>query len=194
MLAEATNMSVLDYARQELFDPLGIDTRPAVEQKPERVWEDWPWDQKQYEAADFVWPIDPQGIHFGGALLKLRASDMVKLGQLHLDDGVWKGERIVPASWVQEATSSQVSASTMQGATTQLGDYGYLWWVGEMDEERAFAAVGAGGQLVVVVPDRRLVVVTSVELSFDPTQSHALGSVMPHVVESAVVSAFEPSE
>jgi CubicO group peptidase (beta-lactamase class C family) len=193
VLTEATGMSVLDYARKELFDPLGIDTRPVVEQKPKRVWDDWPWEQKQYEAADFAWPIDPQGIHFGGGEMKLRPPDMAKLGHLFLDRGVWEGERIVPAAWVRDATSPQVSASAMR-APTQLPDYGYLWWVGEMDGERAFAAVGSGGQLVVVVPARRLVVVTSVEFSVDPSQSHALLSVMPHVVESAVVSAFDADQ
>ena len=178
VLTEATGMTVLDYARNKLFDPLGIDTRPAVES----------WDQKRYVAADFAWPTDPRGIHFGWGSMKLRPQDMLKLGQLYLDEGIWQGERILPAAWVQEASTRQVDGDR---ATSQLPDYGYLWWVGEMDQERAFAAVGSGGQLVVVVPDRRLVVVTSVEIpSFDPSQIHGLGGVMPYVVESAVVSAF----
>ena len=180
-LTEATGMTVLDYARKKLFDPLGIDTRP-VEESPH---------QKPYEAADFAWPTDPQGIHFGWGQMTLRPPDMLKLGQLYLDEGVWQGRRILPADWVQEATSSKVSASSMNQDTTQLRDYGYLWWVGEMDEERAYAAAGSGGQLVVVIPDRRLVVVTSVEIPFDLSRIHGLGSVMPHVVESAVVSAFD---
>jgi CubicO group peptidase (beta-lactamase class C family) len=182
VLTEATGMSPLDYARSKLFDPLGIDTRPAVESL----------NQKQYEAADFAWPTDPRGIHFGWGYMKLRPQDMLKLGQLYLDEGVWQGKRILPAAWVREATTRQVDGDR---ATSQLPDYGYLWWVGEMDQERAFAAIGSGGQLVTVVPDRRLVVVTSVALPIDPSQlSHSFGGVMPHVVESAVVSTFEPDD
>jgi CubicO group peptidase (beta-lactamase class C family) len=182
VLMEAAGMSVLDYARKELFDPLGIDTRPALETRS----------AKKFEAADFAWVADPQGVHQGGFWMKLRPEDMLKLGQLYLDEGVWEGERIVPAAWVQDATTRQVIAA---GQNSHLPDYGYLWWVGEMDGERAFAAIGIGGQRVLVVPDRRLVVVTSVEIPVaTDLPSHSLGTVMDYVVESTVVSAFGPSE
>jgi CubicO group peptidase (beta-lactamase class C family) len=86
MLVEATGMSVLDYARKELFDPLGIDTRPAlVETMGETM-----ADPTEYETADFAWPTDPQGIHFGASWMKLRPQDMLKLGQLYLDGGIWQ--------------------------------------------------------------------------------------------------------
>jgi CubicO group peptidase (beta-lactamase class C family) len=182
VLMEAAGMSVLDYARKELFDPLGIDTRPALETRSEM----------DYEAADFAWVADPQGVHTGGFWMKLRPEDMLKLGQLYLDGGVWDGERIVPAAWVRAATTRQVIGV---GRNSQFPHYGYLWWVGEMDDERAFAAIGIGGQRVVVVPDRRLVVVTSVEIPVPPElPSHSFGNLMDYVVEAAVVSAFGPSE
>lgn len=182
VLMEAAGMSVLDYARKELFDPLGIDTRPALETRS----------GKEYEAADFAWVADPQGVHQGGFWMKLRPGDMLKLGRLYLDEGEWDGQRIVPAAWVQDATTRQV---TPVASTAQFPHYGYLWWVGEMDGERAFAAAGVGGQRVVVVPDRRLVVVTSVDIPVAPDlPSHSFGTLMDYVVESTVVSAFGPSE
>ena len=75
---------------------------------------------------------------------------MVKLGQLFLDGGRWEGKQIVPQEWVEEATTQQIDAG-------DLG-YGYQWWTGDLDGDRSFQAWGAGGQVIVVVPSRDLVV------------------------------------
>jgi CubicO group peptidase (beta-lactamase class C family) len=150
ILVEATGRSVLDYARERLFDPLGIDTDSAAE--PLAVIENLP----VYEAASFAWPVDPQGLHLGHTYLKINAPDMAKIGQLMLDDGRWDGEQIVSTQWVTESTRAQVATS---GGST--GDYGYQWWVTTANGLDAFAAVGFGGQLIEVVPDLRLVVVVS---------------------------------
>jgi CubicO group peptidase (beta-lactamase class C family) len=115
---EAIGRSVLDHAREKLFDPLGIDTVPAAE--PLAVIENLP----VYEAASFAWPVDPQGLHVGHTYLKINAPDMAKIGQLMLDDGRWDGEQIVLTQWVTESTRAQVATS---GGST--GDYGYQWWV-----------------------------------------------------------------
>jgi CubicO group peptidase (beta-lactamase class C family) len=190
VLAEATGMSVLDYARKELFDPLGIDTRPVYQppltQPPRRLKQSL--FAGEYESADFAWPTDRRGLHSGESFVKLRPQDMVKLGQLYLDGGVWQGTRILPRAYVQQATTSQVSGTGERG----FPDYGYLWWVGEMDGTRAFRAQGFGGQLVVVVPQRRLVVVTSVAIG-DSFVTVGLPD-MAQLVESAVVSAFSRSD
>jgi CubicO group peptidase (beta-lactamase class C family) len=148
-LAEATDRSVLDYARDALFDPLGVRSEPAAEPVLTTGNID------QYEAADFAWPVDPQGIHLGSAGLKLRPRDMAALGSLYLHGGRVDGEQVVPPDWVLESTSVHVRAN---GPAT---GYGYLWWVGELDDSAAYLAVGFGGQLVAVVPDRELVVVVS---------------------------------
>src|SRR3712207_103552 len=65
-LARATGRSVLDYAREKLFDPLGVDTDPAAEPSPS------PEYLAEYDAAEFAWPVDPQGVHLGWGELKLR--------------------------------------------------------------------------------------------------------------------------
>jgi CubicO group peptidase (beta-lactamase class C family) len=149
ILARATRRSVLDYATEKLFDPLGIDTTGAAQ--PVLVEASAP----AYDKAAFAWPVDPQGINFGAGWLKLRPRDLAKLGQLYLDHGIWQGKHIVPASWVRDATSAQVAAPDGFGGE----HYGYQWWVTTAGDRPAYAAIGFGGQLIEVVPDKALVAV-----------------------------------
>ena len=133
ILVEATGQSVLDYARDKLFNPLGISTDPAAE--PLAVEENLP----VYEAAPLAWPVDPQGVHLGDAYLKISAPDMAKIGQLMLAGGRWDDKQIVPAQWVTESTRAHVPTG---GYGLGGDDYGYHWWVTTADGHDAFAAAG----------------------------------------------------
>jgi CubicO group peptidase (beta-lactamase class C family) len=155
ILVQATGRSVLQYAREKLFGPLDIDTEPALE--PTAVASNL----EAYEAAGFAWPVDPQGIHLGPTLLKLRPRDMATLGSLYLHEGRWNGNQVVSAAWVRTATAAHVPAFG------SADEYGYLWWVGTADGSPAYLAWGYGGQLIEVVPARELVVVVSTALSVD---------------------------
>ncbi len=97
-------MSVLDYARSRLFNPLGIPTRPAAE--PLMV----PANTNAYYRADFARPVDRQGNHIAWGRLMLRPMDMAKLGMLYLNHGRWEGKQVVPADWVRRATTAQEQA------------------------------------------------------------------------------------
>jgi CubicO group peptidase (beta-lactamase class C family) len=155
VLANATDRPVLDYARQKLFDPLGIATRPAYEG----------WDasdpKSRFEEPGFGWAADRQGINTGCCLLKLTAPDMAKLGELYLNQGAWHGRRIVSAEWVRDSTTAQVTSKQMGEGLGDVG-YGYFWWTLKvLNVHRAYAAVGAYGQLILIVPDLRLIVAVS---------------------------------
>jgi CubicO group peptidase (beta-lactamase class C family) len=149
IVARAGEVSVLDFARSRLFDPLGIDTRPAM-QGPAGIGR-----TPEFVEAGFAWTRDPQGVHAGWNGLKLRPRDLVELGRLVLADGIRDGEQLVSKAWLDDATSRQVPV------TGARDGYGYLWWTDELDGEHAAIAHGAGGQLLVVVPARDLVVVTA---------------------------------
>ena len=178
-LHRAVGRSILEYAREKLFTPLGINTRPALE--PLAV----PANKDAYQSAGFAWPVDPQGNHVGCCLLKLRPADMAAFGQLFLDGGRWRGRQLVPAEWVREATSSHIEA---HGA----GDgYGYLWWVGTADGDPAFRAWGYGGQLIEVIPRRRLVIVTSTEVDPNDATSHGVApGTMISIVDDFIAPVF----
>ena len=129
IVAHATGISPLDYARKRLFGPLGIDTTPAWTEEIRRG------NIEAYEKADFAWPTGPAGHQHRLGALKLRSRDMVKLGQLFLDGGRWEGKQIVPEEWVEEATTQQIEAG-------EDLDYGYQWWTGDLDGDRSFQACG----------------------------------------------------
>jgi CubicO group peptidase (beta-lactamase class C family) len=95
--------------------------------------------------------------------LLLRSRDLLKLGQLYLQHGRWRGRQIVPASWVRESTTRHVS---IPGGYA----YGYLWWV-NTGPHGGFAAQGFAGQVVAVYPRLDLVVVLTGGGSFDQTEA-----------------------
>lgn len=187
ILVEASGRPLLAYAREKLFDPLGIDTTPAFQpvlaEAPGRVGERR---FRVYEEAGFAWPRDPQGINVGWGTLKLTAADMVKLGNLYLLGGAWEGRQVVPSGWIEEATTAAVRTGV--GGFGGPG-YGYQWWVTSAGGHPAFAAIGYGGQIIEVVPDLRLVVVASTWID-DTTGFDA--RVWQTMVDLAIVPALEP--
>lgn len=86
--------------------------------------------------------------------LHLKARDLAKLGQLVLDRGVWRGERVVSEAWLDAATSAKVD-SDVDFAGAPL-PYGYYWWV---VPNVGFSMWGHGGQFVLVVPAQDMALV-----------------------------------
>lgn len=78
----------------------------------------------------------------------------MKLGQLMLNRGTWEGRRILGAGFVARASSPLYPLGERR--------YGYLWWGLDYPYRdrrvRAFSALGAGGQLVMVFPELDLVI------------------------------------
>lgn len=146
--------SVLDYAEAKLFRPLDIDTADAYSARvrPSRA--------DAFERAGFGWGTDSRGVHSGCCLLRLRAGDMLKIGELYVGDGVWRGRRILPAGWVATTTSASKISS----------QYGLMWWLEDAATgRRSYAARGAAGQLILILPEDRVVVVVTSR----PTQDYA---------------------
>ena len=151
VLAQATGMSTLAYARRELFEPLGINSQPAFE---------GPIAQRDHpdvvSTNSFRWLRDADGVHGGSYGVALTARDMVKIGELWRNGGVWQGRRILDADYIARASSNQVSE--LEG---KIRGYGYLWWHTPLATHDAYSASGMYGQLITVVPDLQAVIVIS---------------------------------
>lgn len=120
-----------------------------------------------------LWPIgmtrttievDWAGAPILSSQVWMTARDLGRLALLHLNDGVWAGERLLPEGWVAAATTPlgpQPPAAAKQG-------YGRAIWLLGAEAglpPGSYAFNGNRGQYAVIVPAHRLVVVRR---GFDP--------------------------
>lgn len=109
------------------------------------------------------WGQDAEGHNNGCGDLHLTARDAAKFGLLYLDDGVFGGNQIIPSDWVQDSLQTY---SVNEAFVKKVGDfrdigYGYQWWSANAGDYHVNFAWGHGGQLVVLVKDLDMVVVTT---------------------------------
>ncbi len=106
--------------------------------------------------TDYHWQMTPTGQPMTGGGLGLRSRDLLKVGQLYLNNGAWNGEQIIPSQFVKDSTSPHGEAGMLDY------EYGYLWWLSEFgkdQKERAYFMSGTGGNKIAVFPELDLVVV-----------------------------------
>jgi CubicO group peptidase (beta-lactamase class C family) len=107
ILQQATGMTTLEFAMQNLFKPLGIN--------------------------EVEWPASPEGVNYGWGELHMKPLDMAKIGYLYLNEGQWGDQQIVPASWVQASTSPHIKAGTLSdeyGYQWWVDSVGYFLAIG----------------------------------------------------------------
>jgi CubicO group peptidase (beta-lactamase class C family) len=87
--------------------------------------------------------------------------------------------------------ASPATEQTVAPVWSPDGGYGYFWWTTTADGEPAYAAIGYGGQLIEVVPNRRLIVVVSSDLqqTGDPVPMADPGELMTSLVSRVIASA-----
>ena len=144
ILAKATGQSVLEFAKENLFEPLDINIEKNItfDSKEEQM--------KFYKSTDMNgWVADPQGVNTAGWGLTISPVDMAKIGQLFLNKGKWNDKQIVSERWVRESTTEHSRWKKLDLP------YGYLWWIGE---KSGYAAMGDGGNIIYVNPEKNLVV------------------------------------
>ena len=132
IVQKVSGTKTLDYLKPRLFEPLGID--------------------------DIDWETSPEGVSIGGYGLHLRTESIARFGQLYLKKGAWQGRQLLPASWVDMATSRQVSNGSNPESDWDQG-YGFQFW---RARHGAYRGDGAFGQYCLVLPEQdALVVITS---------------------------------
>jgi len=132
VLEQATGQSAFDFAREHLFEPLGMDS--------------------------VNWPADPQGITRGDGDIEMTARDAARFGQLFLSGGRWQDRQVISREWVEQSTT--VQSAGPGGRTGQHGYQWWVRSFGDGNHD-TFFALGAGGQHIFVVPELELVVVTT---------------------------------
>ncbi len=148
IVTKVTGQTELDYLKPRLFDPLGIENPK--------------------------WDASPEGPSLGGYGLYLCTEDIAKFGQLYLQKGQWNGKQLLPASWVEQATSKQVpnegKSHTKLGIDWNQG-YGFQFWRCTHDSYRGD---GRAGQLCLVIPTKDVVVAMTAEANAFQQQLNAV--------------------
>ena len=143
ILVRATGQSVLDFAAENIFEPLGIkvENNLLFESKEEQM--------AFNQSTDISgWVTDHMGILAAGWGLTLTPMDMAKIGQLYLNGGTWEGKQIISSKWIEDSTEEH-----SRWKKENL-PYGYLWWV----NEDGYAAMGDGGNTIYVNTKKKLVI------------------------------------
>jgi CubicO group peptidase (beta-lactamase class C family) len=137
-------MPLPEFAENNLFGPLGI--------------------------TNYCWRFSKKGRAIGMGSFHMRPRDMMKIGQLFLDKGTWKGQQIVSEAWVNQATQPLVAAvppNTKTDGSQAMGysmGYGFQWFTytpRSFEDPRVayYFASGNGGQRIYVFPKLDMVVV-----------------------------------
>ena len=151
ILTRASGMSTLDFAKKYLFQPLGI--------------------------KEVKWISTPEGYNQGGGGLYLSAIDLIKIGQLYLNNGVWDRQTIVSKEWVQLSTKEHVKADSDYG-------YGFQWWIRDVNGCKSYRAWGRGGQFIVVIPDLDMVMVVTSKTAIPLAPTFHYSAIFDHIAES----------
>jgi CubicO group peptidase (beta-lactamase class C family) len=124
VLREVSGKPVDVYAREALFEPLGI--------------------------TDVEWTRHEDGIPSASGGLRMRVPDLAKIGQLVVDGGQWNGEPLLPASWITQSLTPQIG---MDDRLFFYGFHWWLGRsLIECREISWAAGIGLGGQRLFVVP------------------------------------------
>lgn len=131
LIAKGTGQSLPEYARRVMFEPLGL--------------------------GPTEWTTGRDGEPIAASGLRMRAPDLLRVGEMVLGNGAWQGRQIVPADWLKRSTEPVV-------AIDEFRHYGWHWYLTDLpvgtppQPEHMIVAIGWGGQRLFVVPAHDLVV------------------------------------
>jgi CubicO group peptidase (beta-lactamase class C family) len=145
IIEKASGMSVMRFAKEYLFSQLGI--------------------------TNYKWTIDPSGHGMTAGSFYIRPEDMLKVGEMVLNRGEFRGKQIVSREWIRESTRAEilipegsfVKSSRSTAATPQPAYYGYQWYNEVIKTPTGsytmVFASGNGGQYIIIIQQLQLVVV-----------------------------------
>ncbi len=114
IIQKTTGMRAQEFARTNLFAPLGI--------------------------SNAFWLSDQNGINWGEGGLALVPRDLAKFGYLYLNNGVWDGQSVVPEAWVKASTAPHIETGDLGYGLSH--HYGYQWWVDDDGVYKATGSAG----------------------------------------------------
>ncbi|WP_167772305.1 serine hydrolase domain-containing protein [Bradyrhizobium frederickii] len=134
VLRSATATPLADYLHDRIWEPIGTE-------------------------ADASWAIDGSGQEIAFCCFNATLRDYARLARLLAHDGAWEGRQLIPRQWLLDATTVRPGDGHLapRVATPYFG-YGYQVWL-LPGEQRRFALLGIRGQVILVDPASKLVMV-----------------------------------
>jgi CubicO group peptidase (beta-lactamase class C family) len=151
---------LVDYLRPRVFDPLGID--------------------------DVRWTQFRPGVDLGFSGVHTNLDAIARLGQLHLNDGMCDGRRLLPQGWVRDASSVQIPNPQREEPDWQQG-YGFQLWM----SQHGYRGDGAFGQYMVVLPELDAVIAM---FSCNEDMQRVLDLMWKHLIPAMGASSLPANE
>ena len=138
IIARTSGMSVMEFAKRYLFEPLAI--------------------------TNYRWTVSPAGQAQTAGSFFMLPRDMLKIGQLVHQRGVWENQQIVSEAWIEASTTcnfpidfSFLRFSDIEQGRYRSSRYGYFWYrevIGHHDlQTEVLFASGNGGQYIMLLED-----------------------------------------
>jgi len=112
---------------------------------------------------------------------------MLAMGELYLNRGRANDKQVVSEAWVRESLEPR-TRSQRSGR-----EYGYGWWIGTLAGRQAYFAWGHGGQFIFVLPELKMVVVTTSAVSVERQQRREHRGAIYELMEEYLVPAVRSS-
>ena len=130
IIEKVSGLRIYEFANEYIFKAIGIDS--------------------------FQWTTLPAtGYPAAASGLRLRSRDLLKFGALYLNEGEWKGEKVIPSQWAKDSLDTKIKRPD--------GAYGYQFWMWENEVDNktipVIAAGGNGDQRIFIDKKNRLIVV-----------------------------------
>lgn len=139
IITKATNMDTKAFAERFLFSPM--------------------------EITIYEWGKMRDGYYDGSGLLglKMQISDLLKVGMMVSNKGIYHNRQVVPAAWIEEITNPKVKYEATWGFPNST--YALCWYSSSYKETSFIYAMGWGGQFIVLIPSLKAVVVVNQSIS-----------------------------
>jgi CubicO group peptidase (beta-lactamase class C family) len=137
IITKVSGLSLLEYIKPRLFDPLGIE--------------------------DVVWEMDNDGYNMGNGGSHMKTSDLAKMGLFLINKGKWNGQQLLDPAWIEAATTPHIyqhpelTQEEIENADNDASQgYGYQIWMGR---HHSYRAIGGQNQLIMVIPEYDFILV-----------------------------------
>lgn len=165
IIKRASQKSTLDFATENLFKSINIDI-----------------DQ---------WEQDAQGNYFGGNSMFFTPREMFRFGSVYLNNGKLNNQQIIPESWINLTLTNTSNFSNLNIGAFKNYNYGYLWWLGEINNKKVFLAYGYAGQLIVLIPNLNAIIVTTTNNKVNSVKATNQEVTIFNFISEHLLPAFE---